>query len=150
DHAADRSVQIASSGAPRARWIALHNRLLDPFTYATVACATPQRQVLLGEGVTAEKIVHIPNGLPISEIVRDATEGPSRDALGLPPDAPVAIQVGVFRKEKNQIAALEAVARARETVPGAHLVFVGGGVEQERVEDRARELDGGWTHFLGF
>ncbi len=150
DHAADRSIQIAASGAPRERWIALHNRLLDRFTYATVACATPQRQVLLGEGVAAEKIVHIPNGLPISEIAAEAAGGPSREELGLPADAPVAIQVGVFRKEKNQIAALEALAGARRKVPGAHLVFVGGGAEQERVEERARELGGGWTHFLGF
>jgi glycosyltransferase involved in cell wall biosynthesis len=150
DHAADRSIQIAASGAPRGRWIALHNRLLDRFTYATVACATPQRQVLLSEGVAAEKIVHIPNGLPISEIAAEAAGGPSREELGLPADAPVAIQVGVFRKEKNQIAALEALAGARQQVPGVHLVFVGGGAEQERVEERARELDGGWTHFLGF
>jgi glycosyltransferase involved in cell wall biosynthesis len=150
DHAVDRSVQIASSGAPRERWIALHNRLLDPFTYATVACATPQRRVLLGEGVSAKKIVHIPNGLPVSEIVAEAAGGPGRAELGLPADAPVAIQVGVFRREKNQIAALEAVARARRAIPGLQLVFVGGGAEQERVEERARELDGGWAHFLGF
>jgi len=150
DHAVDRSVQIASSGAPRERWIALHNRLLDPFTYATVACATPQRQVLLGEGVSAEKIVHIPNGLPVSGIVAAAAGGPGRAELGLPAEAPVAIQVGVFRREKNQIAALEAVARARRAIPGLELVYVGGGAEQERVEERARELDGGWAHFLGF
>ncbi len=150
DHATDRSVQIAASGAPRGSWIALHNRLLDRFTYATVACATSQREVLVSEGVDPRKIAHIPNGVPVAEIVGEAAGGPSRVEMSLPEDAPVAIQVGVFRVEKNQLGVLEAFARVREQVPGANLVFVGDGPTRPEVERRAQEIGApGWVHFLG-
>ncbi|HEX3735809.1 MAG TPA: glycosyltransferase [Solirubrobacterales bacterium] len=150
DHATDRSVQIATNGRPRGSWIALHNKLLDRFTFATVACAISQRPVLIGEGVAPEKIVHIPNGVPIARMLRAAAAGRGREELGLPGAGPIALQVGVFRPEKNQIGGLEAFAAVPRQVAGAHLVFVGDGPERERVERRAAELGaGGWAHFLG-
>jgi glycosyltransferase involved in cell wall biosynthesis len=150
DHATDRAVQVAASGVSRARWIALHNRVLDRFTFATVICATSQREVLTGEGVAPEKIVHIPNGIPVDEVVRLAAAGPARSELGLPEPAPLAMQVGVFRAEKNQLGALEAFRRVRERVAGAQLVFVGDGPMREAVERRAGEIGAGeWAHFLG-
>jgi glycosyltransferase involved in cell wall biosynthesis len=150
DHATDRSVQIATNGAPRGSWIALHNKLLDRFTFATVACATSQRPVLIGEGVAPEKIVHIPNGVPIERMLRAAATGRGREDLGLPGAGPIALQVGIFRPEKNQIGGLEAFAAVPEQIAGAHLVFVGDGPERERVERRAAELGASeWAHFLG-
>lgn len=151
DHATDRLVQITESGARRGSWIALHNRLLDRFTYATVACASTQREMLASEGVDPRKIVHVPNGVPIDEIAEAAEAGPTRAALGIPDDAKVAMHVAVFRFEKNQLGALEAVARVRERVEDVHLVFVGDGEGREAVERRARELDAeAWVHFLGY
>jgi glycosyltransferase involved in cell wall biosynthesis len=150
DHATDRSVQIAANGAARASWIALHNRLLDRFTFATVACASSQRKVLVGEGVDPEKIVHIPNGIPIEEIVRQAAERPRREDLGLPAGSPLTMQVGVFRTEKNQLGALQAFARVREHLDTANLVFVGDGPTRTAVERQAREIGATeWVHFLG-
>jgi glycosyltransferase involved in cell wall biosynthesis len=149
DHATDRSVQIASSGAPRAGWIALHNRLLDPFTFATVACAATQRAILLSEGVSAEKIVHIPNGISVEDIRTRAT-GVSRAEIGVPDGVPLALQVGIFRFEKNQVGALEAFAKVREQLPNAHLAFAGYGPTEDDVKRRAEELGAGeWAHFLG-
>jgi glycosyltransferase involved in cell wall biosynthesis len=150
DHATDRAVQVTGAGAPRAKWIAAHNRLLDPFTYATVACAASQRQVLLGEGVAADKIVHIPNGVPLERTRAAAAAAPGREQLGLPPAGRLAMQVGLFRAEKNQMGALEAFQAVREQVADAHLVFVGDGAEQAGVEARAEQLGtGDWVHFLG-
>jgi glycosyltransferase involved in cell wall biosynthesis len=150
DHATDRSVQITASGAPRARWIAAHNRLLDPFTYATVACAGSQLPVLLGEGVAAEKLVHVPNGIPLERTRADAAAAPDRERLGLPPRGRLVIQVGLFRPEKNQLGALEAFRAVRERAPDAHLVFVGNGPTLAGVQRRAEELGAGeWAHFLG-
>lgn len=148
DHATDRSVQVTAGGGARASWIAAHNRLLDPFTYATVACAASQRQVLLGEGVAAAKIVHIPNGIPVARLREEAAAAPGRELLGLPA-GPLVLQVGVFRPEKNQLGALEAFPAVRERVPGAQLVFAGDGPTMAAVEARATELGGGWAHFLG-
>jgi glycosyltransferase involved in cell wall biosynthesis len=150
DHATDRAVQVAAGGAPRAAWIERHNRLLDRFTFATVACAESQLPVLTGEGVALEKIVHIPNGIPLEELARDAGGGPSREQLGLPTEAPLAMQVAVFRAEKNQVGALEAMARVRESLPDAQLAFVGDGDTRSEVEARAAALGAsGWAHFLG-
>src|SRR5215469_1706151 len=36
EHTPGRALQVTSGGRSRARAIALHNRLLDPFTYATI------------------------------------------------------------------------------------------------------------------
>lgn len=150
DHATDRAVQVADDGSSRTTWIARHNRLLDRFTFATVAVADSQRQLLLSEGVSAAKIVHIPNGVPLAGLEQAATEGPTRSDLGLPATAPVALQVGVFRAEKNQIGALEAFARVREQVPEARLLFAGEGPTLPVVERRAAELGAGeWACFLG-
>ena len=148
DHATDRSVQVSMTGAPRASWIARHNRLLDRFTYATVACATSQRPVLIGEGVDPAKIVHIPNGIPVDDLVRGADGGPTRRELGIAEDAPVAMQVGIFRPEKNQLGALRAFERVREKVDGAQLVFVGDGETRAEVE-REAAANAGAVHFLG-
>ncbi|HUC00286.1 MAG TPA: glycosyltransferase [Solirubrobacterales bacterium] len=150
DHSTDRSIHTSSKGASRESWVALHNRLLDPFTYATVACAASQRPVLLSEGVDPNKIVYIPNGLPIAAMRSTAASAPGRDAVGLPDGVPLVIQVGVFREEKNQVGALEAVAGIRAAGLDAHLVFIGDGPTKEAVERRAGELDAGeWAHFLG-
>jgi glycosyltransferase involved in cell wall biosynthesis len=151
DHATDRSVQVAANGRARSEWIDRHNRLLDRFTYATVACASSQRPVLIGEGVSAEKLVHIPNGIPIEETVRKAASGPSRADLGLPEGKPLAIQVGTFRVEKNQIGAVEAFRALRERIPAVQLAFVGQGPTLESVRRRAEEIGAGDAiHFLGY
>ncbi|HEX2096855.1 MAG TPA: glycosyltransferase [Solirubrobacterales bacterium] len=150
DHATDRSIQVAGGGAPRGSWIARHNRLLDRFTFATVACASSQRPVLTREGVAPEKIVHIPNGIPLERLRQAAAAGLDRAAFGLRDDAFVAMQVAVFREEKNQLGALEAVAVARERIPALQLVFVGDGFTRPGVEARAAELGGGeWVRFVG-
>jgi glycosyltransferase involved in cell wall biosynthesis len=150
DHATDRAIQLSVSGHSRGDWIARHNRALDRFTYATVACADLQRETLQGEGVAAAKIVHIPNGIPLGPIREGAERARSRAELGLPEEGRIAIQIGLFRPEKNQRGALEAFARVRAAVPDAHLVFVGPGLMLEEVEGRADELGAReWVHFLG-
>jgi glycosyltransferase involved in cell wall biosynthesis len=149
DHAADRSVQVSASGAPRGDWIARHNRLLDPFTAATVTVAAGQRDMLAEEGVATEKIVQIPNGVPIAALEAEAATA-DRATLGLPEGIPLVLQIGVFRREKNQIGGLEAFLRVREKVPDAHLAFAGDGPLRESVEARAAELGAtDWVHFLG-
>lgn len=150
DHATDRSAQVTASGRQRGNWIARHNRLLDRFTYATVACAASQRSLLIGEGVDPLKIVHIPNGIPVDSLRAAAGGGSSRTELGLPASGPIAMQVGLFRAEKNQLGALEAFAGVRASVPDVQLVFIGDGPTMETVEARAEELGArSWAHFLG-
>jgi glycosyltransferase involved in cell wall biosynthesis len=149
DHTTDRAVQQSAAGAPRGRWIALHNRVLDGGTFATVACATTQLELLKGEGVSESKLVHIPNGVPVDELERRARTGPTRAELGIPEQAIVLMHVGVFRFEKNQAGSLELASRIRERLPDVRLVYVGDGPEEERIKRRARDLGADWALFLG-
>lgn len=150
DHATDRRVHTSAKGTSRESWVALHNKLLDPFTFATVSVAATQRAVLLNEGVDPAKIVYIPNGLPIAAMRAAAAAGPPRSEFDIPEDAPTVMQVGVFREEKNQVGALEALAGMRAAGSDAHLIFVGDGPTKPEVDKRVAELGAeAWVHFLG-
>jgi glycosyltransferase involved in cell wall biosynthesis len=150
DHATDRAVQASSSGAERHDWIALHNRALDRLTFATVACARTQIPLLEDEGVSPERIVYIPNGVPTGELREAAQPPPARADLGIPEDARVVIHVAQFRPEKNQAATLEAASRLRAELGDVQVVFVGvGRAVKEPLEKRAAEAGASWAHFLG-
>jgi glycosyltransferase involved in cell wall biosynthesis len=150
DHATDRSVQVSKSGGRRDRAISLQNRLLDPFTYATVAVASSQVPVFEGDGVAARKIVYIPNGVPVARLREAAKPPPGRAELGIPEGARVVIHIAQFRPEKNQAATFDAVARLREELGDVHAVFVGIGKKiKEPLERRAAEAGASWAHFLG-
>ncbi|HEY7255623.1 MAG TPA: glycosyltransferase [Solirubrobacterales bacterium] len=150
DHAADRAVQTSSSGAARRDWIARHNRALDRFTFATVACARTQVPLLEEEGVSPERIVYIPNGVPTGELREAAQPPPTRADLGIPEDARVIIHVAQFRPEKNQAATYETVSRLREELGDVDAVFVGvGRAIKDPMERRAAEQGATWAHFLG-
>jgi glycosyltransferase involved in cell wall biosynthesis len=140
EHTPGREWDRASSGAGRGRWIARHNRVLDPVTYTTIAVARWQRGLLTSEGVAADKIVHVPNGVLVSELRAAAHSGVTRDDLGLPPQAHVLVHVARFQPQKNQAATLQAVRSLRETVGDVRAVFAGDGPERPAVERLAREL----------
>jgi len=149
EHTAGRAFQVSRSGASRERLIALHNRLLDRFTYATVVVAESQIGLLQAEGVRAESIVHIPNAVPLGELRQRAEAASQRDGLGIPPEARVVAQVARFEPQKGQPVTLRAVARLRERLGDVRLVFAGAGGEEERVKREAAELDADWATFLG-
>jgi glycosyltransferase involved in cell wall biosynthesis len=150
DHATDRSMQVSPSGAPRARWIASHNRLLDRFTFATVACARCQLPMLADEGVAPEKTVYIPNGISVDEEIA-AGSGLTRADLGLPDPGPLVVQVGRLRREKNPLGGLEVMRQVRAQVPDVQFAFLGDGPMMERVQGAVAESDAGsWAHLLGY
>lgn len=150
EHTPGRELQVNAKGASRARAIALHNRLLDRFTSATVAVGAWQKGLLEGEGVRAEAIVRIPNAVPIGDLRRRAQGGPSRADLGIPLEAPVVIQVARFASQKGQMTALRAAARLRERLGDVRLLFVGEGRTEAEVKREAERLGAGWASFMGF
>ena len=143
DHSTERRLQQSSDGSTHERMIALHNRVLDPFTAATVACARAQTPLLESEGVRS--IVHIPNGLPLEALRQEAIAGVSRADLGLPDDALIVTHVARFRRLKNQTLTFESVAELRDRLGDVHAVFVGDGPGREELEARGEP----WAHFLG-
>ena len=149
-HSFVRELQRSNRGAPRGAAIALHNRVLDPFTARTIACADCQIPLLLSEGVAADKLVHIPNGVPVDELRKQAAKGLTRQRLGIPSSARVIAHVGRVLPSKGQMLTLETVARLRGELGDVHVVFAGSGPALDHVRGRAAELDAEWAHFLGY
>lgn len=149
EHTPGREYQVSSGGASRERVIALHNRLLSHFTYATIVVGEWQRALLEGEGVDGDRVVHIPNGVPVDDLRRQAEEGPGRASLGIPEDAFVVIEVARFAPQKGQASVLRAVAELRKRLGEVRVIFVGTGETQEEVEGDARRLGASWASFLG-
>src|SRR4051794_1376533 len=149
EHSADRSMQVSGTGAPRARLIALHHRLLAPVSAATVACATAQISLLRREGVPESRLALIPNGVPVAEIRAAATgDSVTRHDVRVPDDARLIVQVGRLTPEKDQRATVDAVAALRERVGEVHVLFVGAGSDAA-APTRAAELGAEWAHFAG-
>jgi len=149
EHTAGRGFQVSRSGAPRERLIALHNRLLDPATHATVVVARTQIGLLESEGVRRESIVHIPNAVPLDELRRRAAEGPGRAELGVPDGAKLIVHAARFTPPKGQPVTLRAVARLRRRLGDVRVLFAGDGPEQDAVKRQAGELEADWATFLG-
>jgi glycosyltransferase involved in cell wall biosynthesis len=149
DHTGDRAITVSRGGAPRARWVAAHHRLLGRLTVATVYCARVQEDLLTSEGVPRDRLVHIPNGIPVESIRAAAASGLTRADLGLPDGARVLIHVANFRPEKNQAQTLATVAALRQQGADVRAVFVGGGAEEESVRRQAAQMDADSAVFLG-
>ncbi len=149
EHTAGRDFQVSRSGASRERLIALHNRYLDRFTYATVVVAETQVPLLESEGVRPESIVRIPNAVPLAELRRRAGEGADRAELGVPEGARLVVHAARFTPPKGQPVTLRAVSRLRETHGDVRVLFAGAGPEEEKVRRQAAEMDADWATFLG-
>ena len=149
EHTAGRAFQVSRSGASRERLIALHNRLLDRFTYATVVVAATQVGLLESEGVRPASIVRIPNAVPIAELRRRAEVGADRVELGVPAEAKLIVHAARFTPPKGQPLTLRAAARLRERLGDVRVLFAGDGPEEERVRREAAEIDAHWATFLG-
>jgi glycosyltransferase involved in cell wall biosynthesis len=151
EHSPGRRSQVDSSdGKAGTGTIALHNRLLDRFTAAAIIVGAWQREMLEGEGVRPEAIVHVPNGVPIAAMREQAAAGPGRASIGVAEEALLVVQVARFAPQKGQRTALRALAEVRERVPGIELAFVGGGFEEDEVKREVEASGVDWVHFLGF
>jgi glycosyltransferase involved in cell wall biosynthesis len=151
DHSPDRGLDVSRDGASRQRVIGWHNRLLDPFTYATVAVAARQLPVLQAEGVRADKVVTIPNGVPVDRLQASAAAGPTRADLGIPDDAHLVVHVARFEVQKRQALTYDTVKALREELGDVHVAFVGGhgsGLKEE-LEARIAQDGSTWAHVLG-
>lgn len=150
EHTPGRELQVTDRNTSRARAIALHNRILDHVTYATIAVGAWQQELLESEGVRGESIVHIPNAVPVKALREKAQRGPDRAALGIPDGSLVIVQVARFASQKGQSMTLSAVDRLRGRLGDVRALFVGEGPEEESVKEKAARLGAEWATFLGF
>jgi glycosyltransferase involved in cell wall biosynthesis len=113
----------------------LHARMLRAVD-ACVAISSDLANELEAAGVARERIVRIPNGVD-TERFRPAGAGEkvrAREALGLPPDRPVALFVGVFDRRKSILWLAEQWVATGGCGTGA-LLLAAGPVSRDR-EDR--------------
>jgi glycosyltransferase involved in cell wall biosynthesis len=109
------------------------------------------RDVLVRDGIPADRIEVVPSGVDVARI--DAARPRDlRVELGLPPGTPLVGDVAAFGWHKAQEVLVEATPWILRRVPDAHVAFVGDGECRPRVEETARRLDllGSRVHFLGF
>ena len=149
EHTAGRQFQVSKSGASRERAIAMHNRLLDRFTYATVVVAEAQIWLLRSEGVRADSMVRIPNAVPLAELRRQADRGVTRADLGVPDEAKLIVHAARFTPPKGQPVTLRVVDRLREQLGDVRVLFAGSGPEEDAVRRQAAEMGADWASFLG-
>lgn len=114
-----------------------------------IAPSEEVRDRLLEQGVR-QPIEVIPTGIDV-ELFEKGDPQPVREALGIPPDAPVAVYAGRMGKEKSLDFLLDAFALVAARLPGAHLLMLGGGPEKAALEDQARSLGlADRVHFTGY
>ena len=102
-----------------------------------------------GDGVAVRTVL---NGVNVGDYRPGAASGSGvRERWGIPPGAPVAGTVAVFREQKRLGDWLVVAARVRERVPAARFLVVGDGPLRAEVEAGVRErgLDGA-VHLVGF
>ncbi len=116
-----------------------------------VAISGAVRDVLVRDGIPADRIEVVPSGVDADRIER-AERRDLRAELGLPPGTPLVGDVAAFGWHKAQEVLVDAVPSLLRRVPDAHVVLVGDGECRPAVEERARALGllGTRVRFLGF
>jgi glycosyltransferase involved in cell wall biosynthesis len=99
-----------------------------------VTVCGPFVEQLVGQGVPRQSITVLHNSVrpfaePSPEAVLDA-----RARVPAPADVPIIVSIGRLSREKGHVDLLEALAMVRSAGARFHAVFVGEGVERERIE----------------
>jgi glycosyltransferase involved in cell wall biosynthesis len=102
------------------------------------------------EGVPEENITVIRNGVAPARSASTLTPVEARAKLGIPPEAPVIVQVAALRPDKAHEVMLDAFATVRRTLPDAILLIAGDGPCRAKLERQAARLGLGHNcRFLG-
>lgn len=116
----------------------------------TAVCEFSRGRLIEKEGMPAEKVEVVYNGVDVERFCRGEERGRIRAEMGVGEDAVVMVQVGTFRKVKDQATAIRAFVKVRERFSTARMVFVGDGPELGSCRKLAKELGvDGAINFLG-
>jgi len=124
-----------------------------------VAVSEAVRTHLLEEGVAAERIEVIHNGVALDVWNPGSVEGTIREELGIAASAPLIATIGQISRRKGSDVLMQAVIRLATARPSLHAVIVGerfsGKAENVAVDTTlwTRVVDAGLTqriHFLGW
>ena len=98
-------------------------------------------------GFPSEHAHLIPNGVP--DVPR-APDAPVDWGARIPAGAPVVGMVGRQAKPKDPYTLVDAMIQVRATTPNAHLVFIGGGQDEQRLREHVQSRNAmDFVHLLG-
>lgn len=104
------------------------NRVANLFTDITVAVSEKiAREAIEREGVSPQKLVTIPNGIPVASYMQPRDRNALRRELGLPESTRLIGTVGRLVKEKNYSLLIRSFACLAAQNPTVHLVLIGDG-----------------------
>lgn len=93
-----------------------------------IAVSDAVRRVLVHDGVPAERIVVIPDGIDPDEVHAAARSAPAiRQRLGIPAGVPLAVNLAALVDHKDHATLIRAAAAARTARPDLHWVIAGDG-----------------------
>jgi glycosyltransferase involved in cell wall biosynthesis len=91
-----------------------------------IAVSHKVRNAVLTLGCAAEKVRVVYNGIDLDKFSTfECDAGDARRELGIPRDGPIILKIARFAANKRHDVAVDAFARLRGTLDGAHLVLVG-------------------------
>lgn len=117
-----------------------------------IAVSEAVKRVLVSDGVNPRDVTVVPDGIDPDE-VRRAAAAPLgiRARLGLPPGAPLAVNVAALVGHKDQCTLIRAAHAARDIAPDLHWVVAGEGELRSSLERDIADLSvGDRVHLLGF
>ncbi|HVA57171.1 MAG TPA: glycosyltransferase family 4 protein [Gemmatimonadaceae bacterium] len=115
-----------------------------------LAVSKAVENVLVACGIARERIRVVPDGVDVHREIEPASVA-ALAALGVPPGAPVAVQVAQLVAHKDPGNFVRAVVRARREVPELHGLLVGDGMLRPVVEAEIRKLGAEpYVHLAGY
>lgn len=95
-----------------------------------LCCSQVAKEIHISAGYDEEKIVVIPNGFDLTRFKPGADARISvRSELGLRKDTPLVGLIARFDPQKNHTGFFEAATQVRQSLPDAHFLLAGAGVE---------------------
>lgn len=105
---------------------------------AIIAISEAVAGALAASGIRRDRVTVIPSGIDLTRRVEPASRE-MLTALGVPPTAPIVVQVAQLVGHKDPLTFVRAVAALHELVPEAHAVMVGDGALAGSVATAVRE-----------
>jgi glycosyltransferase involved in cell wall biosynthesis len=115
-----------------------------------IAISGAVERVLVASGVPAGRVTVIPSGIDLSRVVEPTPVG-VLEGLGVPPGAPLVVQVAQLVGHKDPLTFVAAMATVHRLVPEAHAIMVGDGFLADAVRGAVREAGlEGVVHVAGY
>ena len=104
-----------------------------------IAISSAAADALVAGGIPRGRIAIVPSGIDLADLPEPAPPS-ALAAFGIPPGAPLVVQVSALTDEKDPVNFVHAVAAAQRLVPSLHALLVGDGPLRPRVEGAMTQL----------